>query len=270
MLASSESREWWCYHLGQQNLAANRREKLNLPESSQPTVVLVHGAFADASGFAGVVRELSTAGYRVVAHSNPLRGLAGDAATVSAVVGAIGGPVVLVGHGYGGAVVSQASATLNNVVGLIFLAGFSLDVGESCVSVQAPFPVAMVAATVEPTPYDALGASDGPDLFIGEGQFRDTLCADVPVDLAQVMYATQRPLAAAAFTDKASAAGWNALPSWYLVTRHDNAISPEVQRFMAERMGSTTQEIDGSHAAFIAQPVRTAEFIMTALGKRRN
>ena len=238
-----------------------------MPESTQPTVVLVHGAFADASGFGGVIRELSTSGYRVLAPPNPLRGLAGDAATVSAVAGAIDGPVVLVGHSYGGAVITQASATLDNIAGLVYLAAFSLDVGESCASVQAPFPASMLAATAEPTPYDAPGADDGPDLLIGEGQFRDTFCADVPVDLAQVMYATQRPLAVAALTENATAAGWKAIPSWYLVAKHDNAIAPEAQRFMAQRMGSTTEEIDGSHTAFIAQPVRTAEFIKTALGK---
>ena len=174
---------------------------------------------------------------------------------------------MLVGHSYGGAVITQASATLDNIAGLVYLAAFSLDVGESCASVQAPFPASMLAATAEPTPYDAPGADDGPDLLIGEGQFRDTFCADVPVDLAQVMYATQRPLAVAALTENATAAGWKAIPSWYLVAKHDNAIAPEAQRFMAQRMGSTTEEIDGSHTAFIAQPVRTAEFIKTALGK---
>jgi pimeloyl-ACP methyl ester carboxylesterase len=245
----------------------SQTEKRKMPESTQPTVVLVHGAFADASGFGGVIRELSTSGYRVLAPPNPLRSLAGDAATVSAVVGAIDGPVVLVGHSYGGAVITQASATLDNVVGLVYLAAFSLDAGESCASVQAPFPASMLAATAEPTPYDAPGAADGPDLFIGEGRFRDTFCADVPVDLAQLMYATQRPLAVAALTEKATAAGWKAIPSWYLVSSDDNAISPEAERFMAERMGSTTEEISGSHTAFIAQPVRTAEFIKTALGK---
>jgi pimeloyl-ACP methyl ester carboxylesterase len=239
-----------------------------MPESTQPTVVLVHGAFADASGFGGVIRELSTAGYRVLAPPNPLRCLAGDAATVSAVAGAIDGPVVLVGHSYGGAVITQASAALGNVVGLVYLAAFSLDVDESCASVQAPFPASMLAATAEPTPYDAPGAADGPDLFIGERPFRETFCADVPADLAQVMHATQRPLAVAALTENATAAGWKAIPSWYLVSSHDNAISPEAQRFMARRMDSTTEEIDGSHAAFIAQPVRTAAFIKTALGQR--
>jgi pimeloyl-ACP methyl ester carboxylesterase len=250
----------------QQKLARLDGER-KMPDSTQPTVVLVHGAFADASGFGGIIRELSTSGYRVLAPPNPLRGLAGDAAAVSAVAGAIDGPVVLVGHSYGGAVITQASAGLPNVVGLVYLAAFSLDAGESCASVQAPFPASLLAGTVTPTPYDAPGAAGGPDLFIGEGRFRETFCADVPVDLAQVMYATQRPLAAAAFTENATAAGWKSVPSWYLVAAQDNAISPEAERFMARRMSSTTEEIDGSHTAFIAQPVRTADFIKTALDK---
>jgi pimeloyl-ACP methyl ester carboxylesterase len=238
-----------------------------MPESTQPTVVLVHGAFADASGFGGVIRELSTSGYRVLAPPNPLRSLAGDAATVAAVAGAIDGPVVLVGHSYGGAVISQASATLDNVIALVYLAAFGLDVDESCASVQAPFPAPLLATTVVPTSYPAPGASNGPDLFVGEDRFRETFCADVPVDVAQVMYATQRPLAAAALNENATVAGWKSIPSWFLVSQHDNAISPEAERFMAQRMGATTEEIDGSHTAFIARPVRTAEFIKTALVK---
>jgi pimeloyl-ACP methyl ester carboxylesterase len=238
-----------------------------MPDSTQPVVVLVHGAFADASGFGGLIRELSAAGYRVLAPPNPLRGLASDAAAVAAFAGAIDGPVVLVGHSYGGAVIGQAAAALDNVAGLVYLAAFSLDVGESCASVQGPFPPSLLAATAEPTRYNAPGAVDGPDLFIGEDRFRETFCADVPVDLAAVMYATQRPLAVAAFTENATAAGWTSVPTWYLVSARDNAIPPEAERFMARRMGSVTQEIDGSHTAFIAQPVATAEFIKTALGK---
>jgi pimeloyl-ACP methyl ester carboxylesterase len=236
-----------------------------MPGSTQPTVVLVHGAFADASGFGGVIRELTTSGYRVVAPPNPLRGLAGDAAALRAVVAAIDRPVLLVGHSYGGAVISQASAGLDNVLGLVYLAAFSLDVGESCASVQAPFPPPMLAATVEPAPYDAPGAAGGPDLFISEEHFRETFCADVPTDLAQVMCATQRPLAAAAFSENATAAGWKSIRSWYQLARQDNAIPPQAQEFMAKRMGAITEEVDGSHTSFIAQPVRAAQLIKTAL-----
>jgi pimeloyl-ACP methyl ester carboxylesterase len=238
-----------------------------MPESVKPTVVLVHGAFADASGFGPIISELSAAGYRVVAPPNPLRSLAGDAAAVGAVAGAIEGPVVLVGHSYGGAVVSQAAAGLDNVTALVYLAAFSPDAGDSCASVQAPFPASMLATTVRPTAYDAPGAAGGPDLYISEDGFHETFCADSSADVAAVMYATQRPLAAAAFGENATGAGWKTIPSWFLLSRHDNAIAPQAQEFMAKRMNSVIDEIDGSHTAFIAQPARAAAFITQALTK---
>jgi len=230
-----------------------------------PTVVLVHGAFADASGFGGVIRELESAGHTALAPPNPLRGVAFDASVVSDVVRAIDGPVVLVGHSYGGAVISQASAGLENVTGLVFLAAFGLEAGESCAAVQQPFPPPLLAKTVAPTPYDAPGAAGGPDLYVQKEQFRETFCADVPVDMADVMFATQRPLAVAALNENATAAGWKNKPSWFLVSEHDNAISPDAERFMARRMGATTETIDGSHTAFIAKPVAVAAFIQQAL-----
>jgi pimeloyl-ACP methyl ester carboxylesterase len=224
-----------------------------------PTVVLVHGAFADASGFGGVIRELENAGHTVLAPPNPLRGVAFDASVVSNVVTAIDGPVVLVGHSYGGAVIGQASAGLENVTGLVFLAAFALEEGESCASVQQPFPPPLLAKTVAPTPYDAPGAAGGPDVYVQKEQFRQTFCADVPVDMADVM------LAFAALNENATAAGWKTKPSWFLVSERDNAISPDAERFMAHRMGATTETIDGSHTAFIANPVAVATFIRQAL-----
>src|ERR1700751_1237175 len=130
-----------------------------------PPVVLVHGAFADASGFAGVIRELERAGPTVLAPPNPLRGVALDDSVVGDVVKAIDGPVVLVGHSYGGAVIGQASAGLENVTGLVFLAAFGLEAGESCASVQQPFPAPLLAKTVAPTPYDPPRAAGGPHLY---------------------------------------------------------------------------------------------------------
>ncbi|HLK72952.1 MAG TPA: alpha/beta fold hydrolase [Streptosporangiaceae bacterium] len=151
------------------------------------------------------------------------------------------------------------------VTGLVFLAAFGLEAGESCASVQQPFPPPLLAKTVAPTPYDAPGAAGGPDLYVQKDGFRETFCADVPADMADVMFVTQRPLAAAALNENATAAGWKTKPSWFLVSEHDNAISPDAERFMAQRMGATTGTIDGSHTAFIAKPVAAATFIRQAL-----
>src|SRR5258708_2505164 len=225
-----------------------------MPDSAVTTVVLVHGAFADASGFGGVIRELSSAAHEVVAPPNPLRSVAFDASALSLVVKAIEGPVLLVGHSYGGAVITQAGADLDNVVGLVYVAAFGIDAGESCASVQDPYPPSMLASTSYPTPYDAAGAPSGPDLYIRKDQFRDTFCADVPVDVADVMCATQRPLSLAALTEKATQAAWKTKPSWYLVSQQDNAIPPDAQRFMSQRVGAVPQQIDGSHTAFISPP----------------
>jgi pimeloyl-ACP methyl ester carboxylesterase len=229
------------------------------------TVVLVHGAFADASGFGAVIRELTAAGHEVVAPPNPLRSLAFDASALTSVIKAVDGPVLLAGHSYGGAVITQAGADLDNVAGLVYLAAFGLDAGESCASVQGPYPPSMLATTSYPTPYDAAGVPSGPDLYIRKDQFRETFCADVPADVADVMCATQRPLSLAALTEKATQAAWKTKPCWYLVSQQDNAIPPDAERFMAQRMGAVTEEIDGSHTAFIAQPVRVAGFIKKAL-----
>src|SRR5271155_3913853 len=239
---------------------------LVMTTSTTPTIVLVHGAFADASGFAGVIRELQSAGHVVIAAPNPLRSPAFDAAAISAIVTAIGGPVVLVGHSYGGAVITQASTGLANVTALVYLAAFGLDEGESCASVQQPFSPPLLASTSYPTSYDAPGAPQGPDLYITKDRFRETFCADVPVDIAEVMFATQRPLSLAALTENATAAGWKTKPCWFLVSEHDNAIPPDAERFMAQRMGAVTEPISGSHTAFIAQPVAVAGFIADALG----
>jgi pimeloyl-ACP methyl ester carboxylesterase len=233
--------------------------------STQPTAVLVHGAFADASGFAGVIRRLQAQGVQVRAPMNPLRGLASDAEAIVRYTTAIEGPVVLVGHSYGGAVISHAAAAVKDVRALVFLAAFGLDEGDSCASVMEPFPPSMLASTNVASPYDAPGAVGGPDLFIKIENFRETFCADLSEDVAGPMAVSQRPLAAAAFTEAATVIGWKNLPSWYLVSEHDNAIPPDCERFMAQRMGAVTESVDGSHAAFIAQPDIASSLILKAL-----
>src|SRR5271168_1092881 len=139
--------------------------------STEPTVVLVHGAFADASGFAGVIRHLQGQGVPVRAPMNPLRGLASDAEAVARYTTTIDGPIILVGHSYGGAVISQAVPAVSDVRALVYLSAFALDEGENCAGVMEPFPPSMLASTNVATPYDAPGAVGGPDLFISIDAF---------------------------------------------------------------------------------------------------
>jgi pimeloyl-ACP methyl ester carboxylesterase len=248
-------------------MSTSEAQKVN-GDSSVPdtTIVLVHGAFADASGFGGVIRELKRDGHTVMAIPDPLRGLASDAESIATRVRGIDGPVVLVGHSYAGAPMGQAAAELSNVRALVFLAAIGLDVGESVAGVQQPFPPPLVVSTSYVSDYDAPGAAGGPELYIQRDRFQETFCADAPAEVAEVMAVTQRPVAGAALQEPATAAGWKTIPSWYLISEQDNGISPEAQRFMAERMKATTETINGSHAAFIAQPRKVAQFIEKAAG----
>jgi pimeloyl-ACP methyl ester carboxylesterase len=230
--------------------------------SDTPTVLLVHGAFADASGWAGVIGELDAGGIAVRAPWNPLRGLASDADALARYRMNIDGPVVLVGHSYGGAVITQAAESIDGVQGLVFISAFAPDAGESCASVMGPFPPSLLASTNVPSPYDAPGAAGGPDLFI---KIQGTFCSDLPKPEARAMALSQRPLSAAAFTENVTSVGWKSHRSWFLVSNQDEAIPPDCERFMADRAGSVTEAVEGSHCAFIAHPKIAARLIMQAV-----
>ena len=228
-------------------------------------IVLVHGGFVDGSGWQGVYKILKKNGYNVSIVQNPTISLKDDVAVTNRTLDTQDGLAILVGHSYGGAVISQVAPAVKDVAGLVFLAAFALDAGESCASVQEPFPASLLASTSVLSPYDAPGAAAGPDLFIKIEEFHRTFCADLPADLAATMAVSQRPLSLAALTEKATVAGWKDLPAWYLVSAQDNAIPPDAERFMARRAEAVAESVDASHAAFIAQPDIAAGLILDAV-----
>lgn len=230
-----------------------------------PTVVLVHGAFADAASWSGVIAELQEHGVAVVAPPNPLRGLASDAAYIASVASQIDGPVVLVGHSYGGALITVAG-TAQNVVGLVYVAAYALEEGESLGELQGRFPLSALVSNLKEATYPVQGAEPAVEVTIEAEAFPAIFAADVPADVTKVLAVAQRPLAAGAFEETASAAAWKTKPAWALVAGADQAINPEVERFGAQRAGATTVEIDGaSHAVAVSQPKAVAQLILDAV-----
>ncbi|MEU2420759.1 alpha/beta hydrolase [Streptomyces sp. NPDC007851] len=232
---------------------------------STPTVVLVHGAFADASSFARVVPELQADGLRVLAPAVPNRSLTGDAAYIASVVRAITGPVVLVGHSYGGAVITVAGAEAN-VQALVYLAGYALEEGESLGELQGRFPDSDLASALVYTPFPVEGSDEpGTDVTVDPDRFPEIFAADVDPDLARVLAVSQRPLAGAAFAEAAPVAAWKTKPSWGLVSSADRTINPDVERYGYERAGMTTVEVDSSHLVMLAHPQEVADVIRAAV-----
>ncbi|WP_316742077.1 alpha/beta hydrolase [Streptomyces sp. MK7] len=236
-----------------------------MPRSDSPTVVLVHGAFADASSFARVIPELIARGLDVVAPAVPNRSLLGDSAYIASIVRGIPGPVVLVGHSYGGAVITLAGAE-DNVTALVYLAGYALEEGESLGELQGGFPDSDLATALVYTPFPTEGSTTpGTDVSVEIDKFPSVFAADVDPDLAAVLAVSQRPLAAQAFAEKAPKAAWKTKPSWGLVATADHTINPEVERYGYRRAGMTTVEVDSSHLVMLAHPERVIELIEDAV-----
>jgi pimeloyl-ACP methyl ester carboxylesterase len=236
-----------------------------MSHSDNPTVVLVHGAFADASSYARVIPELMARGLDVVAPAVPNRSLIGDAAYIASIIRQIPGPVVLVGHSYGGAVITVAGME-DNVKALVYLAGYALEKGESLGELQGRFPDSDLASALVYTPFPIEGTTTpGTDVSVQIDKFPSIFAADVDPDLAAVLAVSQRPLAAQAFSEEAPAAAWKTKPSWGLVSSSDHTINPDVERFGYKRAGMTTVEVDSSHLVMLAHPERVADLIEEAV-----
>jgi pimeloyl-ACP methyl ester carboxylesterase len=233
----------------------------NSTPAAKPTVVLVHGAFADSSSWNDVIASLRGDGYPVIAAANPLRGLHADAEYLRTVLDSVDGPVVLAGHSYGGSVMSEAADGNPQVKALVYVASFILDEGESTGELAGKFPGGELGPALHPVPLTGADGLEGTDLYIQQDKFREVFAADVPEDVAALMAVTQRPIVADALEEKATAAAWKTIPSWNLVTLRDLAVPAQSQRFMGERAGSHTVEVDASHAVTVSQPGVVAEAI---------
>lgn len=231
-----------------------------------PTIVLVHGAFADSSSWNGVIERLRAQGHSVIAAANPLRGLGSDAAYIASVVDGIEGPCVLVGHSYGGSVITVAAEGKTDVTALVYIAAFIPDENESALQLSDKFPGSTLGAATRPGSYPLPDGSTGTELYIRQEEFHRQFAADVPAETAELMATTQRPVALAALQETAAAAAWKSVSAFALLTTDDKNIPIEAQRFMAERAGADTVEISASHAVSVSEPEAVADLIVRAVG----
>jgi len=226
----------------------------------KPTIVLVHGGWADASGWNAETQRLEGDGYTVIALANPLRGFQTDSAYLRSVLATITGPIILVGHSVGGVLITNAATGNPNVKALVYVAAFAPDLGETVGQLLAMNPGSQAAPpnlTVRPYP-------GGVDVYITPSAFHSVFCADLPATTAAVMAANQRPINAAALGEPSGEPAWKTIPSWYLVASNDQAIPPATERFMAKRAGATTVEIASSHVAMISHPAAVTDLILAA------
>ncbi len=233
-------------------------------EQAGPTVVLVHGAFADAASWAPTTEQLISAGVPVVAIVNPLRGLSHDAAYVASVINQIPGPVLAVGHSYGGAVITNACVHTPNVLGLVYVAAFAPDEGEKLIDIVGGSKDSVLTSAVVETRYPT-GEGTAPELVIDPARFRAVFTADLPELQSAVLGLSQRPIASGSFAEVSGPAAWKNLPVWAAVGMADTAAGTDVVLAMARRAGADITEIDGSHVIMISQPGAVTDVILTAL-----
>ena len=223
---------------------------------TKPSIVLVHGAWADGSSWSGVIERLQAGGFRVTAPQFPMTGLGNDIARLRQVLELQNGPTIVVGHSYGGQIMTSLGTNAPNVVGLVYIAAFGLDEGESLGALLAQGPV---TPALEHLFTDKQGFG-----WLSEDDFVNHFAADVDPAKAKVMYAVQQPLAESAFTDVMGTPAWKSVPSWYLVATDDQAIPPEAEMQFAKRMEATTVEVASSHVAMVSHPDAVVELVEQA------
>jgi len=225
----------------------------------------VHGAFADASSWTGVIERLQQQGYTVIAPANPLRGVAVDSAYTASLLNQIDGPVLLAGHSYGGAVITNAATSAANVVGLVYVAAFAPDEGETLGDVENGSKDSVLnAALVQYNYPTGPGGQTSVEFAINPSLLQEAFAADLSAETTALMAATQRPVAAAAFSDTCGPPAWRKLPSWAVVATGDKAAGADVVRSHARRAGADIVEIEGSHVIMISQPQAVTDHILKA------
>ncbi len=234
-------------------------------EGTKPTVVLVHGAFADASSWNGVVTRLQKQGYTVVAPALAMRGLASDSAYLASLLSQIKGPVVLVGHSYGGAVISNAATGAKNVRALVYVNGFATENGEVLSTVEKGSTDSALNPALEQFTYPTGDGATATELLVDPAKFPAVFGGDLPPEEAALLAATQRPIAASAFSEPAGPPAWKSIPSWAVVATGDKAAGTDVTLSMAKRAGATITELDGSHLIMVSQPDAVTDVILKAI-----
>jgi pimeloyl-ACP methyl ester carboxylesterase len=234
--------------------------------NGSPTVVLVHGAFADASSWNGVIERLQARGVNVVAPANPLRGIATDSAYISTVFEQIAGPVVAVGHSYGGAVITNAATDAKNVVGLVYVSAFPTEEGETLYAVEAGSKDSVLGAALVSRQYPTGNGGSATEFYIDPAKVRDAFAGDLSDEQVALIGATQRPIAESGFSEPGGPPAWKHRPSWAVVASGDKAAGADVVRSMAERAGAKLTELEGSHVIMVSQPQAVTDVSMEAVG----
>jgi pimeloyl-ACP methyl ester carboxylesterase len=235
------------------------------PEPPKPTVVLVHGAFADASSWNGVVTRLQKQGYRVVAPALAMRGLAADSAYLASLLGQIEGPVVLAAHSYGGAVISTAATNAPNVRALVFVNGFATEDGEVLSAAEKGSTDSALNPSLQQFTYPTGPGTTAVELLVDPARFPAIFAGDLPAEQGALLAATQRPAAAAVFNEPAGPPAWKTVPTWALVATGDKAAGTDVTLSMAKRAGAAITEVDGSHLIMISKPDVVTDVIVKAV-----